>query len=62
MPAPETTTGAPRQRTKYVPAVGPRLTWLLWLVMGLFAVIAVNARDRAEFGVAVAADARDRWT
>ena len=31
------------KRKPYVPAVGPRLQWLLWLVLGLFAVLAANA-------------------
>ncbi len=32
-----------RPRRRYVPAVGPRLTWLLWIVFGLFALLGVNS-------------------
>jgi len=37
----DSTQTAPRRR--YVPAVGPRLQWLLTLVMGLFSLLAVNS-------------------
>ena len=33
----------PRRRKKYVRAVGPRLTKLLAVVFGLFALLAVNS-------------------
>ena len=33
----------PRRRRKYVPAVGPRLAKLLFVVFGLFALLAVNS-------------------
>ncbi len=38
----DATPPAPRRR-RYVPAVGPRLTWLLWVVFGLFALLSVNS-------------------
>lgn len=34
---------APPQRKKYVPAIGPRLAQLLFVVLGLFALLAVNS-------------------
>jgi len=39
----ETATKPPRRRRRYVPAVGPRLKKLLFVVFGLFALLAVNA-------------------
>lgn len=41
VPLSDSTQTAPRRR--YVPAVGPRLQWLLTLVMGLFSLLAVNS-------------------
>ena len=32
-----------RQRRRYVPAVGPRLRKLLYVVFGLFALLSINA-------------------
>ncbi|MDX1630846.1 MAG: multiheme c-type cytochrome [Thermoanaerobaculia bacterium] len=34
---------APPRRRRYVPAVGPKLEKLLWIVFGLFALLTVNA-------------------
>ena len=42
MVPPSETAAAPTRR-RYVPAVGPRLTRLLWVVFGLFALIGVNS-------------------
>jgi len=39
----ETTPTSPPRRRRYVPAVGPRLRKLLGVVLGLFALLAVNA-------------------
>jgi tetratricopeptide (TPR) repeat protein len=42
-PSPQTSPPAPPARRKYVPAVGPRLSKLLFVVFGLFALLSVNA-------------------
>jgi hypothetical protein len=34
---------APRARRQYIPAVGPRLRRALYVVLGLFALLTVNA-------------------
>ncbi|MEM7582097.1 MAG: multiheme c-type cytochrome [Acidobacteriota bacterium] len=39
----ESSTPRPKRRRKYVPAVGPRLQKLLFVVFGLFALLAINA-------------------
>ena len=36
-------TAAPARRQRYVPAIGPRLKKVLFVVLGLFALLAVNA-------------------
>lgn len=41
--APNASPPAPPQKRKYVPAVGPRLQKLLFVVFGLFALLAVNS-------------------
>lgn len=44
-PPPDIATGsaAPERRRRYVPVVGPRLKWLLFVVFGLFALLATNS-------------------
>jgi hypothetical protein len=42
-------------RTRYVPVIGPRLRWLLAIVLGLFALLAVNS-------VYLAAVSLTQWT
>lgn len=39
----DSTAPAPRRRRRYVPAVGPRLRILLWVVLGLFALLSLNS-------------------
>ncbi len=48
----EAPTPTPRRRKKYVPAVGPRLRWFLAVVLGLFAVLAVNSVYLASVTIA----------
>ncbi|MEM8964388.1 MAG: hypothetical protein AAGD38_23075, partial [Acidobacteriota bacterium] len=40
---PTTGAPAPRRRRRYVPAVGPKLRWVLNIVFALFALLAINA-------------------